>query len=111
MSAHPDLFVLIHKKYIYARKPASSRIAIDFAMEPLAPEAGHAARRPELWTEVDLQREADRMVLNRYGPPGVIIDEDMNVLQFRGQTGAFLEPAAGAASLNLGRMLRGWARR
>jgi two-component system CheB/CheR fusion protein len=107
VSAHPDLFALIHKRYkIYTRKPASSRIALDFAMEPLAPEAGHAPRRPKLWSEGDLQREADRMVLNRYGPPSVVIDDEMNVLQFRGQTGAFLEPASGAASLNLGRMLK-----
>ena len=54
----------------------------------------------------DLVREADRLVLARYAPAGVIIDETMNILHFRGQTGAFLEPAPGEASLNLLRMTR-----
>ena len=42
----------------------------------------------------------------RYAPAGVIIDETMKILHFRGQTGAFLEPAPGEASLNLLRMAR-----
>src|SRR5439155_25039880 len=60
----------------------------------------------EIRTTHDLQREADRIVLSHYGPPGVIIDEDMQIVHFRGQTGPFLEPASGAASLNILRMLR-----
>ncbi len=107
VSAQPDLFTLVHKKYkIYTRKSASSRIVIDLGVEPLTAEPAPAPRRPELWTGVDLEREAERMVLNRYGPPGVVIDDEMNVLHFRGQTGAFLEPGSGAASLNLNRMLK-----
>jgi two-component system CheB/CheR fusion protein len=35
-----------------------------------------------------------------------VIDEDMNILQFRGATSPFLAPAAGTASLNLLRMLK-----
>ena len=39
-------------------------------------------------------------------PVGVIVDEAMVVLQFRGKTGTYLEPAPGIASLDLLRMLR-----
>lgn len=46
------------------------------------------------------------MLLGRYAPPGVLIDESMTILQFRGQTGRYLEPAAGTASLNLMKMAR-----
>jgi two-component system CheB/CheR fusion protein len=39
-----------------------------------------------------IQREAaTRVLLARYAPACVLIDEDLNVLQFRGQTGPYLE--------------------
>ena len=39
-------------------------------------------------------------------PAGVIVDENLKILQFRGHTGPFLEPMPGEASLNLLRMVR-----
>jgi two-component system CheB/CheR fusion protein len=61
---------------------------------------------PPIWSALDVQREADRIVLGRYAPVGVVIDESMTVVQFRGRTAAYLEPAPGMASLDLMRMLR-----
>src|SRR5262249_32068731 len=55
---------------------------------------------------LDVQREADRVLLSRYAPVGVVVDETMTVLQFRGRTAPYLEPAPGMASLDLFRMLR-----
>jgi two-component system CheB/CheR fusion protein len=59
-----------------------------------------------LWSALDVQKEADRILLTRYAPVGVVIDETMTVLQFRGRTSAYLEPAPGMATLDLFRMLR-----
>jgi two-component system, chemotaxis family, CheB/CheR fusion protein len=59
-----------------------------------------------VWPELELQRAADRIVLARFGPPGLIIDERMNVLQSRGQTSNFLEVTPGAVSWSLLRVLR-----
>ena len=59
-----------------------------------------------VWPEVELLRAADRIVLARFGPPGLVIDDRMNVLQSRGQTSRFLEIAPGAVSWNLLRILR-----
>jgi|GEM_PF-2222837 len=53
-----------------------------------------------------LLQEADRVVLNRYAPPGVVIDDHDQIIQFRGKTGRFLEPASGAPSHNLMQMIR-----
>lgn len=53
-----------------------------------------------------LLKEAERVLLTQYAPPGVIISPAMEILQFRGDTGPYLAPAAGAASLNLLKMLR-----
>ena len=59
-----------------------------------------------LWTALDIPKEADRQVLSRYAPVGVVIDEALSVLQFRGRTASYLEPAPGLASLDLLKMLR-----
>jgi two-component system, chemotaxis family, CheB/CheR fusion protein len=58
------------------------------------------------WPELELQRAADRIVLARFGPPGLIIDERLNVLQSRGQTAPYLEITPGAVTWNLQRVLR-----
>jgi two-component system, chemotaxis family, CheB/CheR fusion protein len=56
--------------------------------------------------EISAEREADRITLNQFAPPGVLIDADLNILQFRGPTGDFLEPPTGKASFALLKMAR-----
>jgi two-component system, chemotaxis family, CheB/CheR fusion protein len=51
-------------------------------------------------------RQADRWFLARYAPAGILIDESLNILQFRGETGPLLAPASGTPSLNLQRVVR-----
>ena len=60
----------------------------------------------ENWSDIDLQRAADRIVLARYGPPAVVVDERLKILQSRGHTAAFLEMPQGSVTLQLTRMLR-----
>jgi two-component system CheB/CheR fusion protein len=67
----------------------------------------HEGRHVEHTTIVpDPAKEADRILLNRYSPAGVIVNSDFEVIQFRGDTGKYLSPAPGKASLNLLKMLR-----
>ena len=51
-------------------------------------------------------RQADRWFLARYAPAGILVDDALNILQFRGETGPYLAPASGAPSLNLARVVR-----
>ncbi len=55
---------------------------------------------------MELHREADRVLLSRFAPPGVLVNAELEILQFRGDTGPFLAPSPGKASLNLLRMVR-----
>jgi two-component system, chemotaxis family, CheB/CheR fusion protein len=57
-------------------------------------------------TMLDPIREADRAVLVQYSPPGVLVSEDWEIIQFRGDTGAFLAPGPGRPSANLLKMAR-----
>jgi two-component system CheB/CheR fusion protein len=54
----------------------------------------------------ELQREADRVLLSRYGPAGVLVDENLEILQFRGETHPYLQHGAGSASLQLPRIVQ-----
>jgi two-component system CheB/CheR fusion protein len=105
-----ELFDVIDFKHrIFAKKLAVNLAPLEFA--PHVALEGHGIRmgREEgsgLWSALDVQREADRILLARYAPVGVVVDEGMTVLQFRGRTVTFLEPAPGMATLDLFRMLR-----
>lgn len=57
-------------------------------------------------TELDSQREADRVLVNKFSPPAVLIGPDMQILQFRGSTGDYLEPPKGKASFDVLKMAR-----
>ena len=48
----------------------------------------------------------DELLLKKYTPPCVVVNQDLEISQFRGSTGLFLEPAPGKASLNLLKMAR-----
>src|SRR5207249_11907762 len=43
---------------------------------------------------------------NRYAPASVVVDDKLNIVHFIGQTGRFLEPSPGDASLNLLKMVK-----
>ncbi len=53
-----------------------------------------------------LPREADRLLLARFAPACVLVNQALTILQFRGQTGPYLEPAGGPPSFDLRRVMR-----
>ena len=54
----------------------------------------------------NIEKTADRILLNHCAPGGVVIDAKLQVVQFRGFTAPFLEHTPGAASLNLLKLVR-----
>lgn len=55
----------------------------------------------------DLSRQVDTLLLAQYAPPGVIVNERMEVLEFRGRTAPYLEPPPGQPQVHLLKMVRG----
>ena len=103
------LFHQVDRKYkIYSRKTTSARLKFDFRTRSpfLEPVKSILLNPEDDQTDLDLHKEADQVILNRYGPVGVIINDELNIVQFRGQTGTYLEPASGKASFNLLKMVR-----
>src|SRR5919202_317484 len=104
-----DLFTLCDKKNkIYAKRVTTTRPTIELTASPYSPLTFHAqpSMVEQLPNDMELQREADRIVLAQYAPAGVVVDTNLEILLFRGQTSPYLEPAPGRASLNLLRMAK-----
>ena len=94
---------------LFARKPGPStfRFAPARRRPPLraasVPRPGVRRRRR---TDGALARHADDAVLERYGPPGVLVNDRLEVVQFRGRTGPYLEPPDGEPQSQLLKMAR-----
>jgi len=99
-----NLFALIDRKYkVYSRKMADTRLRIDlisnnYPSETVNPPIQESERT---WNELEMQKEADRIVLEQYAPVGVIVDSDLEIVQFRGQTSPYLQLPSGRPSFNL----------
>ncbi len=109
VGAFGDLFEPFDKlPGFYRRTLVPSRLSFDFAASarPGMPLVGAVATSDSAASLHEVQQEADRIVLARYAPAGVVIDESLTVIQFRGHTGEYLEPAPGAPTANLMQMAR-----
>ncbi len=101
------------KQKLFLKKPVKPAVHNLSVTSPrLSPGKKPVAARPPaiagplLSTELQAQREADRLTVNKFGPPGVLISDTLQVIQFRGPTGAYLEPARGKASFDVLKMAR-----
>lgn len=105
-----DLFAVVNRKYkLFSRKPGPSRahLAIPLPHHEIKMGIEIPEHREHAPPRLDPQKEADRVLLTRYVPAGVLITADLEIIQFRGETGAYLEPAPGKPSHNLLKMARG----
>ncbi|MGH9468256.1 MAG: CheR family methyltransferase, partial [Terriglobales bacterium] len=106
-SATPRLFrpaARLGRKLKMFTKQGVSR-AVDFSLGENPPAAERAVQDAASAQQAagarDIHREADSILLSQFAPPGVIVDANLEVLEFRGRCNEFLELAPGAASLNL----------
>lgn len=109
IGVHSDLFAIVDKKHkLYSKKTTPLRAEMEFSAMGHSKDRGPVVRQtiPDRRNSTGVQTEANRLVIARYAPPGVIVDGELQIVQFRGQTGAYLEPAPGEASLNLLKMAR-----
>jgi len=105
----PELFERIDgRSPVFRRMPHTGRGAIadgaDAQASSMREPDGDAA--PLRVDGDSLPREADRLLLARFAPACVLVNQALTVLQFRGQTGPYLEPAGGPPSFDLRRVIR-----
>jgi len=77
---------------IVAQLPVHSQTSFEIQLAPTSAES--------------IRREVDRAALARYAPPCVLCDDDLNIIEFRGDTSLFLVNPNGPPSSNLQRLAR-----
>ncbi len=102
-----NLFSLVDKNgRIYSKKTSSSELRFDGERVHVREIAYKKEKKVEEHATggTDIQKEADSIILDRYSPAGLVINEEMDIIQFRGNVSPYLKPQPGKASLNLMKM-------
>jgi len=103
-----DLFDPVDFRYkIYRRREATQKKPIGYGRRisriNRSPLVGKE-QEPEL-TSADIHELADKVVLERFVLPCVLINHNFDILYFHGTTGKYLSPPVGGASLNILNMI------
>ncbi len=104
-----DLFAPVNEPAkIYARKLTLTRPLFSFTTSPFATVG---IDRPSqvaqaITNQFDLAREVDQLISNRYAPVSAIVNDQMHILQLRGDTDPYLKLPPGSTDLNLLLMAR-----
>jgi two-component system CheB/CheR fusion protein len=105
----PGFFRAVNKKWRLYRKERTDLVlaaALSELPPPRPPTPEAASRSPFRPDGRPLQEEATRIILDRYSPPGIIVDNALQIVHFRGHTGPYLEAAAGEPNLSVLKMAR-----
>jgi hypothetical protein len=104
-----DLFKPTDKKYkIYSKKPALARpFQLPVKTERGGQPSSRGSRKPGAPLPLEAGRGDGRFTRRaQCPPPSVLINADLQILQFRGPTGGYLEPPTGKASFEVLKMAR-----
>jgi two-component system CheB/CheR fusion protein len=80
--------------------PASAGAAVEWSVLPERRTSPRGGAGP------DFQEEVKRVLLGRYTPPAVLVDDSLNVMHVHGKMSPFLEPPGGAPTANLLKMAK-----
>lgn len=99
-----DLFSAIDKdQKVYSKRATASTPRLDFPVShPTLPQA---VKTPEVESK-NIEEQADKIVLDKHSSPGVIINNDLSIVQFRGDVSSYLSHPSGRANLDLTKMAR-----
>ena len=97
---------LDRKEKIYTRKAAPAKFLPVSAgrAEYTVPETGKAILKEP--GREDFQKSADNLLLSLFSPPGVVVNDQLDIVEFRGPTDGWLQPGPGKPSLNVLKLTR-----
>jgi two-component system CheB/CheR fusion protein len=102
LTGYGELFAIVDQEHkMYARRSGAARVRSVPSGVAAAVERGiHPATVPTARTQ-EAHRALDHHLLSRYAPAAVLVNDALEIVQVRGKTGPYLEPAPGTASLSL----------
>jgi two-component system CheB/CheR fusion protein len=102
-----DHFLLVERKHKIYQKRTGARLltyftGVDYAVR------NPGQRRPPKASETGftIEKEVEQILSERFVPASIVVNDAMEIVQFRGKTGAYLEPPAGPPSFSLSKMVR-----
>lgn len=99
------LFKIVSKNdKLYRKKEGSGKIIQVPPSVKLKSVSASATNLNNKNPQSDFQKTADDIMLNRYTPAGVVVNETWDIVHFRGSTGNYLEPPAGKPNHNVLKM-------
>lgn len=104
-----NIFRPIHSKWrVYEHKQAVLEQALTYNNTPLPSRYLGAIEKNEkkIPGDIDIYRAAERIILEKYAPPGVLIDDKNQVILFMGETDKYLMTPTGKASFDILKMAR-----
>jgi two-component system CheB/CheR fusion protein len=103
-----DIFApLAGKTQLYRRLESGLRAEpVEFPASFMPARKGVPPPPKPLKTTANLQSQAEQLLLQRYSPAAVLVNDKGDIIFINGHTGKYLEPAAGKANLNLFAMAR-----
>jgi two-component system CheB/CheR fusion protein len=104
-SAH--LFIQEESKCkIYSRNPAAAVARSSLAPADHVRAPARAATAELTGAAFNLEKAVERIIWQRYAPAALVVDAGLQVLHFEGNTGPYLAPARGAATLHVLKLVR-----
>jgi two-component system, chemotaxis family, CheB/CheR fusion protein len=70
------------------------------------PKPVNIETQPVRFSEKSIEAISDHLLFKQFAPPGVLVNENGDIIYISGRTGKYLEPAAGKANMNIFAMLR-----
>jgi two-component system CheB/CheR fusion protein len=102
------LFTLIdtsHKVYCKINTPTP----MTFKTPPMPRQAHNDIKSSDherVLPPLDHQKELDRIILTRYGPAGLVVNTDFEIIQLRGDSSPYLAMSTGQPNYNLLKLIR-----
>lgn len=102
-----ELFTLVDKYHkFFAKKTGATRSVYEVepgAYEKLTPLEKRGPMRAAAY---ELEGKVDSLLWNRYSHAGIVVNQELEILLFRGDTSPYVRPAPGRPALSLMKMLR-----
>ena len=102
-----DLFLVVDKKWkVFRCKDSTVATKKMVEFPAMVSETNEGLTKDKKPVELRVAQMAEKVLLENFVPPSVIINERGEILYIHGRTGKYLEPAPGEASLNIFEMVR-----
>lgn len=104
-----DLFVAMDNKWkIFRRRETNglTRPSVDIPAGLPAPDLAASSQKQRKTDNASFPEVFRQVLIDRFAPAAVLVNEAGDILYIHGKTGRFLEPAAGEATMNIFAMAR-----